>query len=129
MKINGQVGGARRVPRCLDVADRAPFRQIGDVTRYVVPAFSAVARELYHAIVRARPDQALLSGRFGDSKQSREIFDADVVAGEAAGETLLALVVGSQIGTDGLPALPGIGGLVHVLAADIKLVGIVRRDS
>ena len=80
--------------------------RFGNVLRDVGPVFAAVARDLDQAIVGAGPDQSFFFWRLGDCKDDGRILDADVVAGQAAGESLLALVVRSQIGTDQLPALP-----------------------
>src|ERR1043166_5186905 len=56
------------------------------------------------------------------------MLDADVCAGQSAGESLLALVVGREIRTDHLPTLTVVSRLMNKLAADINLLMIVRRD-
>src|SRR6185503_243697 len=56
------------------------------------------------------------------------VLDADVVGRQAAGALLPRLVVQRQIRADHLPALSAVGGLMHVLAADVDLVVVVRRN-
>src|SRR5262249_20349294 len=56
------------------------------------------------------------------------VLDADVVGRQAARALLPALVVQRDVGADLLPALAAVGRLMQVLAADVNLVVIVRRD-
>ena len=114
--------------RRFHVADRAPRRQVGDVLRDVRPGLAAVPRQLQQAVVRAGPDDSRLFWRFCNREDDAPVLDPDVVGRQAAGALLPALVVQREVRTDLLPALTAVGRLVHVLAADVDSVPIVRRD-
>ena len=128
VEVHGEVGRAGVVARRRDAAHRAPRRQAGQVLRDVGPGLAAVARELHQAVVGAGPDEPLLARRFGDAEDHARVLDADVVGREAAGAAHLRLVVERQVRADHLPALAAVGRAVHVLAADVDRVVIVRRD-
>src|SRR5215471_14418768 len=128
VKIDSDVGRPCLVAGRFNIADGAPWRKSRNVPCDVGPVLSSVASHLNNAVVGARPDQAFLEARLGDSKHDAGVLHADVVSGQAAGESLLALVIVSQVGADDLPALARIGRLVNVLAAHVNLVVIVWRD-
>ena len=128
MAVDGDVRCARVVARSLDVADRAPRKHVRNVLRQVRPRLTAVASDLHLAIVCARPNRSRFFRRFSYGENYAGVFDADVVARQSAGESLLAFVVLSQIGADDLPAIAAVGCLMNELTADVNLVVIVRRD-
>src|SRR5262249_10965375 len=128
MKLDRDVRGAGVVPRRLDVADGSPRREIRDVLRAVGPALAAVARHLDEPVVGADPDHARLLRRLCNRVNDAAVLDTDVVGRQAARASLAALVVERDIGTDLLPALTAVGGLMQVLTADVDPVVIVRRD-
>src|SRR5439155_996240 len=89
---------------------------------------AAVARHLHQTIVGADPDHARLLRRLGDRVNDAAVLDADVVGRQTARACLSSLVVQREVWTDFLPALAAVGRLMQVLAADVDLVVIVRRD-
>ncbi len=103
-------------------------RQPGQVLRDVGPGLAVVAGQLHQAVVGAGPDEAALPRRLGDAVDDAGVLDADVVRGETAGAAHPRAVVQRQVRTDDLPALPAVGRAVHVLAADVDGVAVVRRD-
>src|SRR5262245_51107865 len=56
------------------------------------------------------------------------VLDADVVRRQTAGALLAALFVQREVGADLLPALAAVARLMEILAADVNLVVIVRRN-
>src|SRR5205085_11780666 len=100
MEIDRHVGRARIMARRLDVADRAPGGQPGNVRGDVGPARAGVARQLDLSVVAAGPGHALLAGRLGDREDDAGVLDADVVRREAARALLPRLVVEGEIRTD-----------------------------
>ena len=128
MAIDGEVRSFGVVARRFDVADRAPWKHVRNVLRKVRPGLTAIASDLHLTIVCAGPNRAGFLRRFGDREDYARVFDADVVASQTARKSLLALVIQSQIGTDHLPAISAVGGLMNELAADVDLVVIVRRN-
>ncbi len=105
-----------------------PWRQVGKVLRDVGPRLPGVARQLHQTVVGARPDQTPFLGRFRDPKHNARILDADVVRRQAPGTALPGLVVQRQVRTNCRPTLPAVGRAMHVLAADVDCVAVVRRD-
>ena len=114
------------VTRRFDVRHRAPLRELVNIGRDIGPRLAAIARELHIAVIGAGPDQARLFGRFGDGKHHAGIFHADIVAREAARESLPRFVIARQIGTDDLPGVALVGSHMNVLAAHVDLIAIVR---
>ena len=84
MKIDREIRGRRVVTRRLDIADGAPAAATRECFCHISPVFAAVAREVDQSIVAASPDQSFFFRRLGNCKQRREVFDADVVSGQAA---------------------------------------------
>ena len=99
VEVDGQVGGARVVARRLDVADRAPRRQVGNVLRHVRPGLPAVARELHLAVVGAGPDQAASPAAIRRCKTTPAYSTPMLSRREAAGDCwrLLSLSVRSGL--------------------------------
>ena len=84
---------------------------------------------MQEAVVGTGPDEPRLDGRLADAEHHARVLDADVVAGEAAGEAHAAPVVEAEVGADDLPGLAPVLRAVHVLAADVDRVVIVRGDE
>ena len=110
----------------LDVGNGAPLGEPRQVGGNVAPALAAITREVHEAVHGARPDQILLHRRLGDGKQHRHVLHEQVVDHEPTTALLLGAVVGAQVGGDERPALPTVGGLVHVLRAHVHRVVVVR---
>src|SRR5262249_6493158 len=127
-EVNGHVSRGRIVARGFDVGERSPLRKVGNVFGEVRPGFAAVAGQLQQTIIGSSPDHAGVLRRFGNSEHHAGIFHANVVRCETAGAAHSALVVARQVRTDDLPAVAAVGGYMHVLAADVHLVMVVRRD-
>ncbi len=93
MAVDGDVRGARVVTRSLDITDRSPREHVGNVPGNVSPILAAVTGDLNNAIIRTSPDNSCFLRRLGYSKDDGRVLDADVVAGQATGESLPALIV------------------------------------
>src|ERR1700687_1467225 len=93
MAVDGDVCGARVVTRSLDITDRSPREQVGNVPGNVSPVLSTIAGDLHDAIIRTSPDNSSFLRRLGYCKNDGRVLDADVVAGQATGECLAALIV------------------------------------
>src|SRR5215831_8251249 len=128
MPVDRDIRSACVVTGSLDVADCAPGQHVGDVLSNIRPRLAAIAGDLHLAIIGAGPNRAGCLRRFRNRKDDACVFNSDIVAGQPARESLLAPVVQRQIGTDLLPAVTAVSRLMHVLAADINFVVIVRRD-
>src|SRR5215831_123718 len=128
MPVDRDIRSACVVTGSLDVADCAPGQHIGDVLSNISPRLAAIAGDLHLAIIGAGPNRAGCLRRFRNRKDDAGVFNSNIVAGQPARESLLAPVVQRQIGTDFLPAVAAVSRLMHVLAADIDFVVIVRRD-
>ena len=128
VQVDGDVRGARVIPRRFDVTDGAPGRQPRNVRRLVGPVRSRITCDLHLAVIGASPDDPLLLRRLRDREHDAGIFDADVVRCETAGNLKARLVVEREIGADLLPALAAVRRAVHVLRPGIHDVVIVRRD-
>ena len=129
VQVHGDVRRAVVVARRFDIGDSSPRRQVGDVRGHVRPSCAGIARDLNLTVVRPGPDHPLLFRRLGDREHHAGVLHADVVGSQSAGDALLRLVAGGEVGTDRLPALTAVRGPVHVLAAGINRVVIVRRDG
>src|SRR5215471_7149619 len=128
VEVNGYVSRGRVVARGFDVGERPPLRQVGNVFGEVRPGFAAVAGQLQQTIIGSRPDHAGFLRRFGNGEHHAGIFHADVIRCETAGAAHSTLVVAGQVRADDLPAVAAVGGYVHVLAAHVHLIMVVRRD-
>src|SRR5439155_3862391 len=115
--------------RGLDVADRAPAEQAGDVGGDVGPALPGVPGHLHQPVVGPRPDQPGLEPRLGDGEDHAGVLDADVVRGQAAGDLLAALVVPGEVGAHHLPALAAVGRDVDVLTPGVDPLGVGWADG
>ena len=129
VKVDTDVSRPRVVARSLDVAHRSPLGKIRNVFCDVGPVFPAVSRDLHVTVVGSRPDHTCLFRRFRDRKNGSRIFHADVVRRQAARDLHAARVVARQVRADDSPAIAAVGGDVHVLAAHINLVVVVRRNG
>src|SRR5437879_6819916 len=101
------ISGSRVAIARLDPIDPRIFWQTGDVTDDVGPSFTAVARDLKVAVVRADPDQSFLLRRFTDGINRGVHFRRRIVHCDAAGLLLLLLlrIVRGQIWRNPFPVL------------------------
>ena len=97
---------------------------VGDIC----PCAATVPGDLKQPVVGARPDEPFLDRRLGDAEDRARVLDPDVVARQTAGKPHAAAVVQRQVRADHLPALAAVAGAVHVLAAHVHGVVVVRRD-
>ena len=126
MRIDGQVGGALGVAGGLDIAHGAVAGHARNPRRDIGPGAAAVAAQVHEAVVGPGPEEAFPERRLVEGVDHVGVFDADVVARQAAGELLLADVVQAEIGAYDLPALASIPGAMHELARDVHGVVVVR---
>ena len=125
--VCGDVRRARRESRRVDHRDARPLRQAG--RRHVLPAFSAVARDVDQSVIRAGPDHSGGARRFGDREHGRIVLDGCLVFGDrAAGRAERARVVPGEIGTDRLECLAFVVRLKNHAAPDVHPSRVVRRD-
>ena len=127
VEVDRDVGGARTVPRRFDVADNSPRWQIGNVGGDVGPVRAAIQGDMHEPVVRTGPDHALLQRRFGDGKDDAVLRAR--VHGRQAGHALQSAdVTGGKVRADGLPAMSGVDGHVHILAADVNPIVVMGRN-
>ena len=121
-----QVHGGGIVRGCLDHVYARPLRQAG--RRHVFPRRPAVARQVHKAVVRSRPEHALLVRRLGEREDRRVVLDVcRVQRNRAARRSELALVGAGQVRADLLPALTAVGRLEQHVRRDVEHVRVVRR--
>ena len=117
----------RVVGRNLDVLHPAVGAELGRSDLFPGPA--AVAGHVDGSVVRARPDDSLLVGRFLDVVEHREVLLAGHVEGDrVAGDHLRFRGEGGEIGRNGPPGASPVFGDVDVLRGVEDPVGVVRRD-
>ena len=130
VRVNDHVGNRRIEWRWLNDIDGAPLGQAGHPRRDVGPRLTTISRELYQAVVAARPNQSLLHRRFSNREDGVVGLDAGVVAGDrTARPFLLRFVVARQIGANHIPAVSAVGRAEDDLRAVIDHLRVVRRGG
>src|SRR5204863_8480164 len=97
MKIDGEISCAGFVARRLDIADRAPRRQVGNVLCHVGPVLTAITCELDETVIRSGPDQYFFFWRLSDREDNREILNTDIVVSQTTAKSLIALIIGGEV--------------------------------
>ena len=106
-----------------------PFRG-HEGRRDVRPGVSPVPGDVDPAVVAADPELCGIVGRLTQDEDGVvDLHPRVVVLQGSPGEALLFRVVGGEVGRDGFPAHPAVGGAVHELGGVVDHARVVAGDE
>src|SRR5258706_16126754 len=122
------ISGGRVVETGFDPGHPGKFGKIGYVGDDIAPGFSAVARQLKVAVVRAYPNDLPLARRFADRINRRVRLGVGIINGDAAGFFLLLFfgIVGREVRRNAIPSLAMVARTEEELRTDIDGAFFVR---
>src|SRR5712664_2054568 len=127
-RIDRRVRRAGVEVRSFDDGNFAPRLQLR--RRYVLPRFSAVARDVNQPVVRARPDRVCFLERRSDGVNNAAVLAfLRIARGENAEVRGSFIGFAREIGTDDLPTVSRVGRLEKHVGREIKRVRFERRKN